>query len=131
MQKCKRGYYENLTIKNVTDNKLFCQSAKSLVSDKSSVKGGINISEKEEILKTEPETAETLNSFFSNIAKNLNISRYSELDPVIKNKADPTLKAIFRYKEQPRILAIHSNYEKESFRFLEIYIEDIKKTYSN
>ena len=49
------------------------------------------------------------------------------MDPVTKNKADPTLKAIFRYKEHPRIFAIHSNYEKESFRFLEIYIEDIKK----
>ena len=127
MRKSKRGYYENLTIKNVTDNKLFCQSAKSLLSDKSGVKDRINISEKDEILKTERETAETLNSFFSNIAKNLNISRYSELDPVTKNKADPTLKAIFRYKEHPRIFALHSNYEKESFHFLEIYIEDIKK----
>ena len=37
--KSKRGYYENLNIKNVTDNKL-------------RIRDGINISEKGEILKT-------------------------------------------------------------------------------
>ena len=36
------------------------------------------MSEKDEILKTELETAETLNDLFSNIIKNLNIPRYSE-----------------------------------------------------
>ena len=52
----------------------------------------INLSEKCEILKTDSETAETLNSFFSNIVKNLNISRYSEFDPVRENIVDPSLK---------------------------------------
>ena len=46
------------------------------------------------ILKTDSETAKTLNSFFSNIVKNLHISRYSEFDPVTENKADPTLKSL-------------------------------------
>ena len=59
---------------------------------------------RDEISKTELETAETLNSFFSNTVKNLNISRYSEFDPVTENIADPTLKAIFNYKYHPSIL---------------------------
>ena len=127
MRKSKRGYYENLNIKNVTDNKLFWKSVKPLLSDKSRIRDRINISEKGKVLKTESETAESLNSFFSNIVKNLNISRYSEFDSVTENIADPTLKAIFKYKDHPSILAIQSHCEKETFRFSQVNIEDIKK----
>ena len=129
MQKPNRGYYENLNIKIVTDDKLFWKSVKPLLSDKSRIRDRINISEKDEILKTESETAETLNSFFSNIVKNLNISRYNEFNPVTENIADPTVKAIFKYKDHayPSILAIQSNFEKETFRFSGVNIEDIKK----
>ena len=56
----------------------------------------ISISESNEILKTESETAGTLNSFFLNIVKNLNILSYSEAGWVTKNIADTTLKAIFK-----------------------------------
>ena len=57
--------------------------------------------------------------------------RYSKFDPFTKNKADPTLKAMFKYKDHPNILAIQSNCEKETFRFSEVNIDDRKKTYSN
>ena len=125
--KSKRGYYENLYIKNVTDNKLFLKSVKPLLSDKSRIRDRINISEKGEILKTESETAETPNSFFSNIVKNLNISRYGEFNPVTENIADPTLKTIFKCKDHPSRLAIQSNREKETFRFSNVNIEEINK----
>ena len=94
---------------------------KPLLSEKSRIRDRINISEKGEILKTKSETAETLNSFFSNI-KNLNISRYSEFDPATENIADLTFKATFKYKDHPSILAIQSNCEKEAFRFSEVNI---------
>ena len=131
LRKSKKGYYENLNIKNVTDNKLFWKSVKPLLSDKSRIRDRINISEKGKILKSESETAESLNSSFSNIVKNLNISRYSEFDPVIENIADPTFKAIFKYKDHPSKLAIQSHCEKETFRFLEVNIEDKNKASQN
>ena len=34
LQNSKTGYYENLNMKNVTDNKLFWKSVKPLLSDK-------------------------------------------------------------------------------------------------
>ena len=88
LQKSRRGY---LDIKNVTDNKLFWKSVKSLLSDKSRIRDRISISKKGEILNTESETTGIRNSFFSNIINNLNILRYSELDSVTENIADPTL----------------------------------------
>ena len=38
LRKSKRGYYGNLNIKNVTDNKLFSKSLKPLLSDKSRIR---------------------------------------------------------------------------------------------
>ena len=49
-------------------------------------------------MKIEKGTAEDFNNFFSNIVKNLNISLYSDFDPVIENVKDPTLEAILKYK---------------------------------
>ena len=84
LRKSRRGYYENVNIKNAADNKLFLKSVKPLLSGKSHIRDRIIISRKGETLNTESETAETLNSFFSNMVKNLNISRYSESDPLQK-----------------------------------------------
>ena len=96
---------------------------KPLLSEKSCIRDRINISEKGEIGKSESETAESLNNFFSNIVKNRNISRYSEFDPVTES----TLKVLLKYKDHPSILATQGNCEKETFRFSEVNIEDIKK----
>ena len=51
LRKSKLGYYENLNIKKVTDEKLFQKLVKPLLSDKSRVRDRISINEKGEILK--------------------------------------------------------------------------------
>ena len=56
----------------------------------------------------------------------MNISRYSESDSVTENITDPTLKAIFKFKDQPSMLAIQSNCKNETFRFSEVNIKYIK-----
>ena len=55
---------------------------KPLLSGKPFIRDRITISEKGEILRSESETAETLNSFSSDKVKYLNISRYTEFDTV-------------------------------------------------
>ena len=57
----------------------------------------------------------------------MNISRYSEFDSITENITDPTLKAIFKYKDHPGILVIQRNCKKETFCFSEFNSEDIKK----
>ena len=51
----------------------------------------INLSEKGELLKTELETAEVLNKFFSNIVTNLESSKYSNYGSFIGNIEDQTI----------------------------------------
>ena len=66
--------------------------------------------------------------------KNLNISKYSDFDPIIENFKDPTLKAILKYKKHPSILAIRTkcnrngifSFRKVSFKEIETEIRLLK-----
>ena len=68
--------YQNLNEKPVADNKLFWKAVKLLLSDKVADKDNINVIEKNYFVKTDLETDEGLNRFFSNTVQNLDISRY-------------------------------------------------------
>ena len=83
-----------------------------------------------EIVKTEKGTAEVFNNFFGNIVKNLNISHYSDFDPIIENVKDPFLNT----KKRPSILAIRTkcnrngifSFRKVSFKEIETEIRLLK-----
>ena len=61
--------------------------------------------EKGEILKTNWETAEVLNTFFGNIVKNLEIkSIFKFWSYVINNANDSNLRAILKYKDTQAFL---------------------------
>ena len=76
LKKSKKKYFANLDEKDILDNKLFWKTIKPALSDKVMARDRINLSEKVESVKTELETAEVLNKFFSNIVNNLEISKY-------------------------------------------------------
>ena len=59
-------------------------------------------------MKTDLENAEVLNNFFSNIVQNLDISRYSNVEPLVSNSNDATLKAILKDRNHPSIIAIQN-----------------------
>ena len=106
LRKTKKAYYENIDERKLSDNKLFWKTVKPSLSEKFNARERISLSENGEIGKPEKETAEVLNNFFGNIVKNLNISQYSDFDPIIENVKDPTLKAVLKYEKHPSILVI-------------------------
>ena len=55
------------------DNKLLWKTVKPLQCDKVTGKGKINLIENSELVKTDRETAEVLNDFFTSILQNLDI----------------------------------------------------------
>ena len=69
------------------------KTIKPLISDKSVSRGRKNLIERKEKVKSESETAEILNKFFSNIVKNIGISVYGDFDQIIENMKDPVFKA--------------------------------------
>ena len=69
-------------------------------------------------LLTDLETAEVLNNL-SNIVKNLDISRYSNDEPLVSNTNDATLKAVLKYRNHTSIIAIlNKKKDKRSFNFI-------------
>ena len=83
--------------KNVVDNKKFWKTVKLLLSGKSVSRKKINLTKNETLLTPESETTETLNNFFSNIVKTLNISKFNLNNSVTENSKDPVFKATLKY----------------------------------
>ena len=109
------------------NNKKFWKTVKPLLSDKSVSREKINLTENEKMLTSESETAETLNNFFSNIVKKLNIPKFNSNNSVTENIKDPVFKAILKYKNHPSILAIQEYSKNKTFDFEEVNIEKSKK----
>ena len=89
------------------------RQSKLLLSDRLCIRDRIFVSE---ILKTESQTAETINNSISNTVKNLN-KHDSKHDSVAENITKETLQAILKYKDLPSILAIQNQFEMKTFRF--------------
>ena len=86
----------------------------------------INLTENEKMLASESETAETLNNFFSNIIKKLNIPEFNSNNSVIENIKDPVFKTILEYKNHPSILPIQKYRKKKTFRFEELTFGEVE-----
>ena len=68
LKKAKKQYYQHLDEKNVADNKKFWKTVKPLLSDKPVSREKINLTESENLLTSQSDTAETSN-FLSNVVK--------------------------------------------------------------
>ena len=131
-RKSKKKYYENFDERNLMNNKLFWKTIKPSFSDKIVTRDRIHLTENVEVVKTEFETAETLNNFFGNVIKNLMIPEYSEYDPSIDRVENRTIRAILKYRNHPSILGIRERKKAQiNFCFKVVSIEEIRKEILN
>ena len=63
------------------------------------------IIEENEIVSNDENTAQVLNTFFSNIEGSLNIPEFVTNDTISDNISDPIIKLIVKYRKQSSILA--------------------------
>ena len=96
-------YYGNLDQKNICDNRKFWKTVKPLITNSTNRSEKILLTEGDTILKKESEIAESLNDFFSNIVRSLNISKYTCTK---SNSSDPIIKTIEKYEHHPSIITI-------------------------
>ena len=75
LRKLKRPYFENLNVKLGKDNKNFQKNVAPLFSSKIKSKERITLIENENIISNDKKVAVTVNEFFGNIVKCLNISQ--------------------------------------------------------
>ena len=113
--------------KNGIDNKKFWKTVKPLLSDNPVSREKINLTENEKMLTSESETAETLNNFFSNIVKKLNIPKFNSNNSVTENIKDPVFKAILKYKNYLSILAVQKYSKNKILHFEEVNTGEVEK----
>ena len=106
LRKSKLDYLGNLNKKNINDNKSFWKAIKPFLSYKVRSTNKMTLLDKEEIIMGEYNTVKVLNTFFSNIVSNLDISEYSNYEPLANNISGTVLKCVVKYRNYPSMLAI-------------------------
>ena len=125
--------YDSLNEKGVSDNKTFSKTVKPFLWDKVVSKEQILLVESEEIISEDSKIAESPNSFFSNIAKNLKIPGYRPHNhSLFENVSDPILQVILKYINHPSILTIgeackNISNKQPLFSFSEVTRDEILK----
>ena len=101
-RKTKRKNYSSLDQKSISDNNKFWRTVKPFLSDKTSFNAKIALIEDGEIISSDSEIADVLNTFFSNIVSNINLpvnlSHYPISNLYYNKIRYPVLKAILKMK---------------------------------
>ena len=123
----KRKYYENIDTKQITDNKKFWKTVKPLFSEKITEKRSIILVDDNEIISEDKKVADTLNDFFSNSVKDLNIEGYqTNFTPIQEN--DDVTNSILKFKDHSSIIKIKELVKIDNkFTFSRTEVDEIEK----
>ena len=82
----------------------------------------VTLIEEDEIVESDINTAQILNTFFSNIVSNLKIAEYVNCDPISGNINDPVIKSSVKYHNHPSILKIGEVCNREQCSFFPFHM---------
>ena len=103
-----------------------CHKMKPFFSDKGAGnKSNITLVEGNDILTDDKDVANTLNSFFGDAVKSLDISIPNEHITISSNMSDPIENIILKYANHPSIISINSNITKSTCSFSVVNVDDI------
>ena len=120
-------YYENLNLKNITDNRKFWKTVKPFFGDKGASTNKIVLVENDQIINDDKEVAQKFNDYFDNAVKSLGISDNKILLEEPEQSHGKVLDAINMHKTHPSIIKIKEKViiDKE-FSFTPVSLQDIR-----
>ena len=117
LRKSEKYYYENLSAKNITDNKKFWGTVKPLFSNNVISDTSITLNEEEKLIKNEYEIANIFNTFFIETVPNLGTKVDEGYLCNASNISDPIEKAMQKYKNhqsmsiiKKMVSTVHENF---------------------
>ena len=131
LRKEKKSFFENLDTSQITDNKMFWKTIKPMFSKKCTMKEKITLFKNDEIIAGCQPVTELFNKFFANIVKELNLVINNEFLVNDDHIGDPVQKAIEKHKNHPSVKAISEKYDKNTFSFRYVSLDEIKKEIKN
>ena len=137
----KKNFFNNISTRNITDNKTFWKTVKPLFTDKIQTKSKITLIEKKVIsgegqerivskkVITEDQTvAEVFNKFFTNIVPNLKIPTNQNYDTDFLVTNDQVRNALNKFRNHPSIIMIKNKRKiDQCFFFGPVTYDDILK----
>ena len=131
-----KKYWANLDLKKYTDNKMFWDTVKPLLSQSGSIKQNITLVENDNIITEDNEIAETFNKFFVDAVSSLGITENKALLNLDTRENDRVRKAIKKFANHPSIRDIKRNVPiNTEFTFSKVtgaeMLEEINKIDSN
>ena len=124
LRKTKKQYHENLSVKNVMNNQTFWKTVKPYFSDKASNSRRITLLENDSILRDDKDISKTMNNFFVNITKILNLKPHKDLLLTAINRITSNFDNHLSIK---KIKESFPNTVSGDFNFQEVSREDVKK----
>ena len=99
LRKTKKQYHGSLSVKSLMDNQTFWKTIKPYFSDKGSNSRRIILLENDSILTDDKNIAKTMNTFFTNITKNLNLKPCKDSSLTNINGITPNFDSHFSIKK--------------------------------
>ena len=128
LRKTKKNYFTNLNMKDITDSKTFWKTIKPNFYEKGSSCMKIILSEKGSILNDNKKVCNTMNNYFVNITKTLNLKPYKCPNSMNINEIISTFDNHVSIKKIKEYFpdAFNSNFE-----FTEVSQNEVKKEVIN
>ena len=117
MRKTKKNYFTNLNTVDITDSKIFWKTIKPNFNEKCSSSSKIILSEKESILNDNKKICNTMNNYFLNTTKTLNLKPYKSSNSMNINKIISTFDNNIGFKKIKEYFLDASN---NNFEFTEV-----------
>ena len=137
----KKNFFNNISTRDITDNKTFWKTVKPLFTDKVQTKSKITLIEKkvasregqeqivsEKVISEDQAVAEVFNKFFINIVPNLKISPNHNYDTDFIVTNDQVTNALNKFRNHPSIVMIKSKRKiDQCFSFGPVTYDNILK----
>ena len=125
----KKNFDSNLDTNAVIDNRTFWKTVKPLLSEKVTKHCKINLVEDDKIISRDDQIAKKFSEYFISIPI-LNMPSNGYKCPH-SSEQDPILKILDKYKDHPSIKLIKAKNSSKVFKFRQIDIEEVKKTFQS
>ena len=124
VRNAKESHYSNLDIKDVNDNKKIWKIVKLLFSEKVTANKNIMLVDNNNIISSDIEIDEKLNTFFSNVVKELNIKFKEDLLCDVSNFNDLVERTFQKYKNHPSIKMIKETFDNDKTFSFDLVLPD-------
>ena len=127
LRKTKKDYFNDLNIKNITDNKAFWKTIKPYFSNKGLNSSSLILSEKNKIVTNDQDIANIMNNYFTGITSHLN------LKPDQINHSENLANIIENFKNHESIQRINLDnfHHRKTFNFRYVSVKEVKKEFMN